>query len=207
MRNLIVLLFLVLMNSFCFAQIISDIDEVHMFSEDLAAVKKGDDWGFINKKGELVIDFRSDLALTEKANKKGKTSSNWYPVFKNGRCLMRKIINEIPYYGYIDTSGNIIIHPQFLNATNFENGFALIIAPSKEVIGFNEILKKDIISSNIEEFVINTSGEKVRYLENPINYHSSKRKSKTPPVFHSKFIGANLVAVQKNDMKWDIYEF
>jgi hypothetical protein len=195
------------MNSFCFAQIISDVDEVYLFSEDLAAVKKGNDWGFINKKGELIINFRSDLALNEKADQKEKTSSKWYPVFKNGRCLIRKIINGIPYYGYIDTSGNEIIHPQYLNATNFVNGFAIIIAPSKEVIGYNKVLKKDVISSNIEEFVINTTGEKIRYLENPINYHSSKRKSKTPPAFHSKFIGAHLVAVQKRDMKWDIYEF
>ena len=47
----------------------------------------------------------------------------------------------------------------------------------------------------------------VRYLENPIKYDASKRKSKKPPVFHSKFIAPHLVAVQKKDLKWDVYEF
>tara|TARA_R110001583_G_scaffold39773_3_gene127449 strand:+ start:337 stop:960 length:624 start_codon:yes stop_codon:yes gene_type:complete len=207
MKNLVVLLFLLQVHSFCFAQILSDVDEVYPFSEDLAAVKKGNEWGFINKKGALVISYRSDLDLKDNFSEKGKIGNKWHPAFKDDRCLIKKTINEVNYYGYIDSKGNEIIHPQYLNATNFENGFALIIAPSKDVIGFNEILKKDIISSNIEEFVINTLGEKVRYLENPINYDSSKRKSKLPPVFHSKFIGARLVAVQKKDMKWDIYEF
>ena len=45
-------------------------------------------------------------------------------------------------YGYIDKTGTIVIAPQFLNATNFENGHALIIAPSKEVIGFNKLFFK-----------------------------------------------------------------
>ena len=207
MKNLVVILFLLQIHSFCFAQILSDVDEVYSFTEDLAAVKKGNEWGFINKKGALVINFRSDLELFENSSRKNKAEDNWHPVFKDGRCLIKKTISDINYYGYIDTEGNEIIHPQYLNASNFENGFALIIVASKDVIGFNEILKKDIISSNIEEFVINTSGEKIRYLENPINYDSSKRKSKTPPIFHSKFIGAHLVAAQKSDKKWDIYEF
>lgn len=207
MKNLIVILFIFQIHSFCFAQLLNDVDEVYSFSEDLAAIKKGNEWGFINKKGTLVINFRSDLELFEKSSRKDKSGNDWHPVFKDGRCLIKKTISDINYYGYIDTNGDEVIHPQYLNATNFENGFALIIAPSKDIIGFNEILKKDIVSSNIEEFVINTSGEKIRYLENPLNYDSSKRKSKTPPVFHSKFIGEHLVAVQKRDGKWDIYEF
>ena len=55
------------------------------------------------------------------------------------------MINDIFYYGYIDITGKEIIPPQFLNATNFVDGYAIIIAPSNEIIGFNEILKKDIV--------------------------------------------------------------
>ncbi len=38
--------------------IIFAFDEVKPYSENLAAVRMGDNWGFINKGGQLVIDFR-----------------------------------------------------------------------------------------------------------------------------------------------------
>jgi len=202
MKNLLIIFFFLQITTLSIAQILSDVDEIYPFQEDLAAVQKNNQWGFINKQGELVIDYRSDLVVT---NNLGNLSS--YPVFKNNRCLIKKRIDEIYYYGYIDKTGTVVITPQFLNATNFKNGHALIIAPSKEVIGFNKLLNKDIISSNIEEFVINTMGEKVRYLENPFKYNLQKRKSKVPPAFHSKFIAPRIVAVQKHDMKWDVYQF
>lgn len=202
MKNLLIIFFFLQIATSSIAQILSNVDEVYPFQEDLAAVQKNNQWGFINKQGELVIDYRSDLVVT---NNLGNSSS--YPIFKNNRCLIKKLIDEIYYFGYIDNTGTIVIAPQFLNATNFKNGHALVIAPSKEVIGFNKLLNKDIISSNIEEFVINTMGEKVRYLENPFKYNLQKRKSIVPPVFHSKFIAPGIVAVQKHDMKWDVYQF
>ena len=205
MKNLFILIFFLQINTFCFAQILNDIDGISPFQDDIAAVKKGNQWGFVNKKGELVINYRDDLVV-EKSSK-NEVNIIDYPIFKDGRCLFKKMINDIFYYGYIDVTGKEIIPPQFLNATNFVDGYAIIIAPSNDIIGFNKILKKDIVSSNIEEFVINISGERVRYLENPIKYDSSKRKSKAPPMFHSKFIGPHLVAVQKKDLKWDVYEF
>lgn len=206
MKNLLILIFFLNIVTYSSAQILINVDEVYPFQEDLAAVKKDNQWGFINKKGELIIDFRSDLVVSAvKQNNTEKVHS--FPIFKNNRCLIKKLIDEIYYYGYIDKTGTIIIEPQFLNATNFENEYALIIAPSVDVIGFNKLLNKDIISSNIEEFVINTTGEKVLYLENPFKYDILKRKSTVPPVFHSKFIASGIVAVQKHDMKWDVYQF
>ncbi|MEX1383541.1 WG repeat-containing protein [Lutibacter sp.] len=205
MKNLLIIIFFLQIATSSIAQIMNDVDEVYPFQEDLAAVQKNNQWGFINKQGELVIDYRSDLVVSNNLNNQGELSS--YPVFKDNRCLIKKLIDEIYYYGYIDKTGTIVIVPQFLNATNFENGHALIIAPSLEVIGFNKLLNKNIISSNIEEFVINTMGEKVRYLENPFKYNLQKRKSIVPPVFHSKFIAPGIVAAQKHDMKWDVYQF
>ena len=41
--------------------IIGNLDEVAPFSEGLAAVRKGDQWGFIDKEGGMVIDFRNDV--------------------------------------------------------------------------------------------------------------------------------------------------
>lgn len=206
MKKFIILIICLHFNLVGFAQLLNDIDEVSQFNDGIAAVKKGNQWCFINKKGETIIDYRDDFVLTKIVNQ-DLNVTDYYPVFKDDRCLIKKLINDIYYYGYIDKNGSVIIHPQYLNATNFENGFAIVIAPSKDVIGYNKVLKKDIISSNIEEFVINKTGKKVRYLENPIDYHLSKRKSKNPPVFRSKFMGAHLVAVKKKDNKWDIYEF
>lgn len=201
MKNLIIIFICFQLHFVSFAQIFNDVDEVTPFQEDLTAVKKGNEWGFIDKKGTLVIDFRSDLVLTNSNPNKEITSS--YPVFKNGRCLIKKLIDNTYFFGFIDKKGNEIIEPIYLNATNFKNGYAIVILPSKDVIGYNEVLKKDIVSSKIEEFIINPSGEVVKYLENP----RKNITSKTPPVFYSKFIAPNLIAVKKKDQKWDIYKF
>lgn len=201
MKNLIIIFICFQLHFVSFAQIFNNVDEVTPFQEDLTAVKKGNEWGFIDKKGTLVIDFRSDLVLTNSNPNKEITSS--YPVFKNGRCLIKKLIDNTYFFGFIDKKGNEIIEPIYLNATNFKNGYAIVILPSKDVIGYNEVLKKDIVSSKIEEFIINPSGEVVKYLENP----RKNITSKTPPVFYSKFIAPNLIAVKKKDQKWDIYKF
>ena len=206
MKKFIIIIICLHLNLIGFAQLLNDIDEISQFSEGLSAVKKENQWCFINENGETIIPYIQDLVLT-KVLDKDYNVTGYYPVFKEGRCLIKKVINDIYYYGYIDAKGNEIIDPQYLNATNFKNGYAIVIVPSKDVIGYNEVLKKEIISSNIEEFVIDKTGKKIRYLENPIDYHVSKRKSKNPPVFRSKFVASHRVAVQKKDKKWDLYEF
>jgi len=205
MKNLIIIILCLQFQFVSFAQIFNDVDEVTPFQEELAAIKKGSQWGFIDKEGTLVIDFRNDLVLTNNTDKMGKVST--YPVFNNERCLIKKLVGDIYYYGFIDKTGQVVIKPNYLNATKFKNGYAIVISASKDVIGYNKVLKKDVISSKIEEFIINPSGELVKYLENPRNNDSPKTKPKTPPVFYSKFIAPNLIAVKKKDQKWDIYEF
>ena len=205
MKNLIIIIICLQFQFVSFAQIFNDVDQVTPFQEELAAIKKGSQWGFINKEGTLVIDYRNDLVLTNIMDEMGKTST--YPVFNNERCLIKKLIGDIYYYGFIDKTGNVVIKPNYLNATNFKNGYAIVILTSKDVIGYNEVLKKDVVSSKIEDFIINPSGEMLRYLENPRSNNSPKTKPKTPPVFYSKFIAPHLIAVKKKNQKWDVYEF
>lgn len=205
MKNLLIIVICLQLHFVSFAQIFNDVDEVTPFQGDIAAVKKGNQWGFIDAKGTLIIDFRNDLVLTTVKDDTGITTS--FPMFKNERCLIKKLIDNTYFYGYIDKKGNEVIKPTYLNASNFENGHAIVILTSKDVIGYNKVLKKDIISSKIEEFIINPSGEMVKYLENPRNNDSPKTNPKTPPFFYSKFIAPNIVAVKKKDQKWDIYEF
>ncbi|MGI9552355.1 MAG: WG repeat-containing protein, partial [Aurantibacter sp.] len=67
---------------------ISGLDEVAPFNEGLAAVRKGNEWGFINKEGILVIDFRGDLHWDKGADtSKSDITGIRYPVFKEGRCM------------------------------------------------------------------------------------------------------------------------
>lgn len=205
---------LILIVCFCFylvgfTQILSDIDEVTPFHENLAAIRKGSQWAFINKEGVKVIDFRNDFVIEKDKNLLNEAEDVLfpYPLFSDGRCLIKKLVDNVYLYGYIDANGKEVITPQYLNASNYNNGYAIIIKILKETIGYNEILKKDIISSKLEEFIIDTNGETVKYLENPRNYIPSKSKNSTPPDFHSKFISPHLIAVMKKDEKWDIYKF
>ena len=69
MKNLIIIIICLQFHFVSFAQIFNDIDQATPFQGDIAAVKKGNQWGFINKKGVLVIDFRNDFVLTNNIDK------------------------------------------------------------------------------------------------------------------------------------------
>ncbi len=203
MKNVIILVICFLMHSFAHAQIMKDIDEIAPFHEGLSAIKKGDQWAFINIKGTKVIDFRNDL-VSSRIEKNGIG----YPLFRNGRCLIKKLNNGVYYYGYIDQNGKEIIPPQYLNATNFKNDYAIVITLEKEIIGFNESLGKNVVSYTLKEYIIDTSGVTIKHLDNARNYVKSKYKGNKLPSFYSKFIGPHLIAVQTTDaLKYNIYEF
>lgn len=187
-----------------FPQILSDIDEVYPFHNDFAAIKKANQWAFIDKEGKKIINFRTDLVLTNRLNYLNQTIS--YPVFNDDRCLIRKLIGDTYYYGFINEKGEEIIKPQFLNATNFSNGYAIVVMSSKEAIGFNYALKKAVVSNVLEEYVIDTSGELVKYLYNPrknvpVNYKNGV------PIIETMFIAPKLVAVKTKNEKWEIHQF
>jgi len=80
MKKLIVLFAVLLIPIFGFTQTIENIDYISTFNADLAAIKKDNQWAFINKEGTIVIDFRKDVVET-------KTEVGSYPVFNNERCL------------------------------------------------------------------------------------------------------------------------
>lgn len=193
-----------------FSQIISEIDQFSPFHEELAAIRKGNSWAFIDQEGTIVIDYREDLVRSNPKNKepdfKNAIPEN-YPFFTNDRCLVKKNVEGIDYYGYIDKEGNIIVDPEYVNATNFEEGYALVIKFSKRIIGKNNLLGKDVVSHQIEDYVINRKGEIVLSLMNPKNYVVNTDKAKVPPSFRSKFISPHLVACKNENQDWLIYKF
>ncbi|WP_111710020.1 WG repeat-containing protein [Lutibacter citreus] len=201
MKTLLIFIICFCLNSQGYSQIIGSLDKVTPFNDEFSAVKKGDKWGFINKNGTLVVDFRSDFVLNK------TKSNNPHPIFVNERCLIKQLINDVSYYGFINTNGEKIIPATFLNASQFKDGYAIVSVLLKDSIGFNKVLQKSISSYEIEEYVIDKSGTRIKYLENPLNYNITKLKSQTPPKLRSKFIAPHLVAVLKKNQKWDIYKF
>lgn len=189
------------------SQILNEIDECFPFQGYFAAIKQDGKWGFINREGVQVINFRNDLVVEKSSQNvcNSEFESTIHPVLSDNRCLIKKLINGVYYYGYINEKGEEIIEPQFLNASNFMNGFAIIIKLVKTEIGYNELLKKQIIAEKLEEYIIDVNGNLYMFLNNIRNY--VPLKNNTPPEFHSKFIAPNLIAVKNKREKWDIYKF
>ncbi|APU69755.1 MULTISPECIES: WG repeat-containing protein [Flavobacteriaceae] len=179
-------------------QTIENIDFVSPFHDGLSAVKKGNNWAFIDQNGSIIIDFRQDLVKT-------KTDKGYYPLFSNGKCIIAQKKDDILLYGFIDKKGNISIEPQFLNVLNFQGNKTLALIVHKETIGFNDIFKKDVVNYHYFEVVIDENGNSLDHLTQLALHISPKySKSKEPPVITSKFISDNLIAVKSDENKWNL---
>jgi len=194
----VAILFLVifLIPIFGFTQTTDSFDFVSPFHEGFAAVKKGDQWAFINTEGSIIIDFRDDLATTKMNNKA-------YPVFKNNRCLILKTVQNISYFGYIDSSGKTVIAPTFLNATNFQNNIAIVLELKKEISGYNNIMAKNIVYYSYLEVIINKEGKIKEPLTAPKKVVLTKEFLPNPPNITSKILSGKLIGVFSKK-KWKI---
>lgn len=188
------------------AQELKDLEYVSPFHDEMAAVKKGGMWAFINMDGKVVIDYRDDLVLANESLMACSTTdaSMDYPFFQNGRALIRKMKEGVAYYGYINSKGETVIEADFINATHFHNNRAIVLKVFKESIGRNEILGKNVVSYSYNEEVINPEGDTVTYLRGPINLVYDKRKLKTPPEIQSRFLGPNLISIKSENDTWKV---
>jgi len=180
-----------------FSQNIENIDYISPFHDGLAAIKKGNQWAFIDNAGVIAIDFRDDI-------KASKIENENYPIFKNGRCLITQTKNNIIYFGYIDQSGNTVVKPQFLNATNFNNNVAIVLELVKETPGSNNILEKPVVYYKYFEAIINTNGEVINSLSELIPITLSKDYVREIPKITSKLISDKTYAIWSKDKKWEI---
>ena len=202
MRRSMFIFLLIFLPLITIAQL-TEIDEIAPFSEELAAVRKGNQWGFMNKEGTLVIGFRDDLVWNATADTlaygiKGIRQ----PSFHNGRCIVKKIIEEVPVYGFIDTTGKIVIEHKFLNVSPFKNGYTTGIIYEKVFVGKNEI-KLDVYKHKFHEVVMNASGDVKEYLLQPENIQMRKSRYKLPWL-RSKLIAKNLITIRGNDNRLEI---
>lgn len=198
MKNTIILVLVLFASFFSFSQPIEDIDYISPFNNGVAAVKKGTQWGFINMQGELIIDFRNDLVLTE-------TIDGNFPIFKSNRCLIEEKRDGISYFGYIDIFGATVIQPQFLNATNFNDGLAIVLEVFRESIAKNKALGKNIVYHKYLQGLVDTEGNIKLYLSpNRVNVILDKKFLKAPPEITSKYISEDLYAVKGKNNKWSV---
>jgi hypothetical protein len=192
MKNLIKYLILLIFLPYALSsQNIENIEFISPFNEGVAAIKKGNQWAFINLEGNIIIDFRNDLALTH-------LDEN-YPIFKNDRCLITIKKEGISYYGYIDKTGKTVIQPNYLNATHFNNSKAIVLKLIKNELGNNDALDKKVVDYDYLEVIINTNNEILNYISEPIHITLSKEYVRKPPEINSKILSDNLFATINNN--------
>lgn len=184
------------------SQLIQNLDQVGDYNEGLSAIKKGEQWAFMDKDANIIIDFRNDLASF-----KDEDDQTVSPMFHNGRALIMKTVDNVKVYGYIDTSGKEVINCEFVNATSFSNGYAIVMIYYKEVVGKNKLLGKDVVSYLTEEFVIDINGKAMTPSLNKRIFAPQKMKSGEQPELSIKFIGERIIAVETENKKWDVYSF
>ena len=187
-----------------YAQDLEELDEIAPFSEGLAAVRKNNQWGFINEKGTLVIDFRDDVYANRNADtSKSDISGIRYPMFNDGKCLITKKVEDgVPLYGFIDTKGNIVIEPQFLNVYPFKNGYTTGVLFDKTFKGENEF-KLKIYEFKFFDVLVHSSGKIQEYFQRRHNIHMTKRRYELPFI-GAKKLANDLVAIHIKDKGWQI---
>lgn len=179
------------------------IDEIAPFSEGLAAVRRGNQWGFINNDGNLVIAFRDDLVWDKDADvTKSDILGVRYPLFKDGRCLVKKIEDEIPTYGFIDTNGGLVIDHQFLNVSPFDGGYTTGVVFDRVFRGNNEFNLR-IYDYKYHDVLMDAAGKIVEFFDRRYNIQLTIRRYELPEL-GVKLLSKNLIALQTEDKRWKI---
>ncbi|MGM1055807.1 MAG: WG repeat-containing protein [Bacteroidota bacterium] len=191
-----------------FSQVIQDLDFIGPANEGHIPVLKNKKWGFINSQGEVAVNFRSDLIHNEKISSKTDlgVASQQIPSMRDGRITIKKVIDQIPYYGFIDSSGKTVIEPEFLNVSNFNNGYALALKIEEKFLGRNDILDIKIKSYNYDVVLIDREGEVKQYLAGPFPVGISREKLREAPRIEARWVSEDLIAVKNPQNKWGIHK-
>ncbi|RKS53691.1 WG repeat protein [Gillisia mitskevichiae] len=201
MRTTLITFGLIILSGLGFAQDIKDLDFISPFKDGLAAVQRDGNWGFVDESGTLVINFRNDVAILPGEDK----DKSKYPYFKEDRCLIQKIEKGIPFYGFIDKSGKIVIEPVYINATNFKDGMAVVSELTKESLGTNDLLDKRVVNYSFTEIAIDKSGKLLYFLTDPQHVTLDKKYLRKLPKIKSTVLSESLIAIpSKTTKNWTI---
>ena len=208
MKKLLFAFVLLLIPLIGFSQVIKDLDLIAPYNEGYAAVRKNNQWGFINKQGELVTPFRSDLIFNENpsASTDLGVATIKFPQMANGRSIIKAVKNKVPLYGFIDPTGRIVIEPEFLNVSHFQNGYALALKVDEEKLGVNPLLGKGMLAYKYDVVLIDSAGAVKQYLAGPFPVSVSKEKLRTAPPIRARFLSENLLSVQGPNKLWEVHK-
>ena len=92
-------------------------EERNVFSCGLVAVRTQEGWGYMNTKGELVIDAQFEEA---------------HPFSNNGLALVFLDGN----YGFINTKGKYVVNPTYIEAKSFEDDAELTVVKKNGKYGY-----------------------------------------------------------------------
>lgn len=205
--KLIRLFLILLLPFFMNGQDLKELSYVGSIHEGYAPVKKNNQWGFIDSSGELAVNFRSDLVENEKVST-GRdlgVATQEVPRMQEDRAIIKKNIEGVNYYGFIDETGEVVIEPEFLNVSLFNDGKALALKLEEEELGKNEVLGKRVISYKYDVVFIDKDGEVLQYLSGPFPVSVSRRNLREAPPITAKILSDNLISVRGPDKSWELF--
>lgn len=118
-----------------------------VFEEGLAAVQKNGNIGFINHKGETVIDFKYPYH--------GNPLSSF--IFEDGHCVVADTTGKC---GVIDRKGAWLIHPEYDNISAYKEYAIVTKAGVTMQLSYDGKVLNSFVLDNIKEL---TYEEKERY--------------------------------------------
>lgn len=198
--------------------------EIKEFHEGLAAIKskKSEKWGFINKKGKLVISFLYDWVKPfQEGFAPVLSNGHWGVINKKGEEIIAHIYEDISlftnnlalvkfntYMGVINTKGELITPLKYRKILPFNRGYAYVqvnnhwgmindigdeIVPP-EYDGILELNNGIILKKNNQSIFINRIGQKQCLSYNIIDYGIG-------PYYENGFFSEELARVHQNE-KW-----
>ena len=111
-----------------------------IFEEGLAAVQKNGNIGFINHKGETVIDFKFPFH--------GNPLSNF--VFDDGHCVVADTTGKC---GVIDRRGKWLIHPEYDNISAYKEYAIVTKAGVTKQVSYDGRVINSFVLDDIKELV------------------------------------------------------
>ena len=132
-----------------------------VFSEGLAAVQRNGNIGFINRKGDVVIDFRFPYH--------GNPLSNF--IFEDGHCVVADTTGKC---GVIDKKGAWLIRPEYDNISSYKE-YAIVSKAGVSIqMDYSGKILNSFVLDNIKELTYtekeryeNREGE-IEYIENTV---------------------------------------
>ncbi len=107
-------------------------DSVNPFYEGLASVKMGR-WGFVNKSGDTIVDFRTYQRVGD---------------FSEGMATVELVGGRS---GFIDKNGNEVIACIYGHTFPFSEGVAAVIGSPEIKVGFVDKLGNLVIQKNFDD--------------------------------------------------------